>query len=149
MGFSGITPKILTFEYYAKNKTYSEVNFICVYQVCPNWLRNARQKSKMAATKVFFLSFQHQTRWFPASSRSPCFEFLSFPKVKYSIHLEYQANIVSFDYDHCHTKLYVLLLHNSTKVHYGLILIFPLFNILLQDRLRVKNPSFHMLPREL
>ena len=29
MGFSGITPKILTFEYYAKNKTYSEVNFIC------------------------------------------------------------------------------------------------------------------------
>ena len=33
MGFSGITPKILTFEYYAKNKTYSEVNFICVYKV--------------------------------------------------------------------------------------------------------------------
>ena len=28
MGFSGITPKILTFEYYAKNKNYSEVNFI-------------------------------------------------------------------------------------------------------------------------
>ena len=28
-----ITPKILTFEYYAKNKTYSEVNFICVYQI--------------------------------------------------------------------------------------------------------------------
>ena len=34
--FSGITPKILTFEYYAKNKTYSEVNFICVYQI---WLK--------------------------------------------------------------------------------------------------------------
>ena len=33
MSFSWITPKILTFEYYAKNKTYSEVNFICVYQV--------------------------------------------------------------------------------------------------------------------
>ena len=33
MGFSGITPKILTFEYYAKNKTYSEVNFICVFKV--------------------------------------------------------------------------------------------------------------------
>ena len=31
--FSGITPKILTFEYYAKNKTYSEVNFICEYQI--------------------------------------------------------------------------------------------------------------------
>ena len=30
MFFSGITPKILTFEYYAKNKTYSEVNFIGV-----------------------------------------------------------------------------------------------------------------------
>ena len=29
---SRITPKILTFEYYAKNKTYSEVNFICVYR---------------------------------------------------------------------------------------------------------------------
>ena len=32
MFFSGITPKILTFEYYAKNETYSEVNFICVYR---------------------------------------------------------------------------------------------------------------------
>ena len=36
MGFSEITPKILTFEYYAKNKTYSEVNFIHVYQI---WLK--------------------------------------------------------------------------------------------------------------
>ena len=33
MSFSG-TPKIMTFEYYAMNKTYSEVNFIFVYQ---NW----------------------------------------------------------------------------------------------------------------
>ena len=33
MSSSGITPKILTFEYYAKNKTYSELNFICVYQI--------------------------------------------------------------------------------------------------------------------
>ena len=33
MGFSGITPKILTFEYYATKKTYSEVNFICLYQI--------------------------------------------------------------------------------------------------------------------
>ena len=30
--FSGITPKILTSEYYAKNKTYSKVNLICVHQ---------------------------------------------------------------------------------------------------------------------
>ena len=34
--FSVITPKILPFEYYAKNKTYSEVNFIRVYQI---WLK--------------------------------------------------------------------------------------------------------------
>ena len=33
MSFSGITPKILTFEYYAKNNTYAEVNFISVYQI--------------------------------------------------------------------------------------------------------------------
>jgi len=50
MFFSGITPKILTFEYYAKNETYSEVNFICVYQVWSKSLRNA----KMAATKFSF-----------------------------------------------------------------------------------------------
>ena len=55
MFFSGITPKILTFEYYAKNKTYSEVNFICVYQFGQNLLRNARQKAKMDATR--FSSF--------------------------------------------------------------------------------------------
>ena len=30
ISFSWITPKILTFEYYAKNKTYWVVNFICV-----------------------------------------------------------------------------------------------------------------------
>ena len=33
MSFSSITPKILIFEYYAKNKTFSELNFICVYQI--------------------------------------------------------------------------------------------------------------------
>ena len=38
MSFSGITPKILTFEYYAKNKNYSEVNFICVYQIWSKWI---------------------------------------------------------------------------------------------------------------
>ena len=33
MSFSGITTKILTFEYYVKKKTYSEVNFLCEYQI--------------------------------------------------------------------------------------------------------------------
>ena len=49
--FSGITPKILTFEYHAKNKTYTEVNFICVYQVwsklfekCPSKIQDGRPK---------------------------------------------------------------------------------------------------------
>ena len=54
---SGITPKILTFEYYAKNKTYSEGNFI--YESTKfgqNALRNGRQKSKMAAMKFSFLT---------------------------------------------------------------------------------------------
>ena len=64
MGFSGITPKNLTFEYNAKNKTYSVVNYTCVYQ---NWLRNGRHKSKMAATKFKgFLHFNIRPRWFPA-----------------------------------------------------------------------------------
>ena len=51
MGFSGITPKILTFEYYAKNTIYSEVNFICVYQVwskliekCPTNIQDGRHE---------------------------------------------------------------------------------------------------------
>ena len=51
---SGITPKILTFEYYAKNKTYSEVNFICVYQVGSKLIEKCPSKSKMAATKFSF-----------------------------------------------------------------------------------------------
>ena len=69
MSFSGITKKILTFEYYAKNKTYSEVNFICVY--VPIWSKLIEKwppKSKMAATKknvVISTSVR-------ASSRSPC-----------------------------------------------------------------------------
>ena len=51
ISFSWITPKILTFEYYAKNQTYSEVNFICVYQVwskliekCPSKIQDGRNK---------------------------------------------------------------------------------------------------------
>ena len=51
MSFSGITPKILTIEYYAKNKTFSEVNFICVYQVwskliekCPSKIQDGRHE---------------------------------------------------------------------------------------------------------
>ena len=42
--FSGISPKILTFEWYTKNKTCSEVNFIWVYQIwsklIENWWNN-------------------------------------------------------------------------------------------------------------
>ena len=62
MGFSGITPKILTFEYYAKNKTYSEVKFICVYKVwskldCEMRIKNTRWPPRY----LVFLSFQHQT----------------------------------------------------------------------------------------
>ena len=49
-----MTPKILTFEYYAKNKTYSEVNFICVYQVWSKLIEKCPSKSKMAATKLVF-----------------------------------------------------------------------------------------------
>ena len=42
-------------------------------------MRNGRQKSKMAATKFSFLSFQHQTAVISrASSRSPCLLFFSF-----------------------------------------------------------------------
>ena len=51
MSFSGITPKILTFEYYVKNKTYSEVNFTFVYQVwskliekCPPKIQDGRNE---------------------------------------------------------------------------------------------------------
>ena len=56
MGFSRITPKILTFVYYmyAKNKTYSEVNFICVYQVWTKFIEKCPSKFNMAATKFSF-----------------------------------------------------------------------------------------------
>ena len=40
-----------------------------------NWLRNARQKSKIAATKFSFLSFQHQTAVISLAS-SNCFTFV-------------------------------------------------------------------------
>ena len=44
IGFTGITPNILTFEYYAKNKTNSEVNFISVYQVWSKLIENCPSK---------------------------------------------------------------------------------------------------------
>ena len=66
MFFSGITPKILTFEYYAKNKTYSEVNFICVYQIRSKLIEKWPPKSKMAATKFsFFLHLNINRGEFP------------------------------------------------------------------------------------
>ena len=75
ISFSRIPPKILTFDYYSKNKTYSEVNFICVYQVWSKLIEKCPSKKfKMAATKFSFLTFQHQTAVISgASSRSPCF----------------------------------------------------------------------------
>ena len=79
MSFSWITPKILTFEYYAKNKTYSEVILYVCTKFGQNWLRNTRQKSKMAATKFIFLTFQYLTAVISrASSWSPCYIFFYF-----------------------------------------------------------------------
>ena len=57
MSFCGITPKILTFEYYAKNKTYSEVNFICVYQIWSKLI-----ETKMVTTKFSFFYFSTSDR---------------------------------------------------------------------------------------
>ena len=76
MNFSGINPKILIFEYYAKNKTYSEVNFICVYQVWSKLIEKYPSKSKMAATKFSFFTFELQTAVISrASSWSPCYYY--------------------------------------------------------------------------
>ena len=55
MGFSGKTTKILTFEYYAKNKTYSEVNFICVYQVWSKLIEKCPSKIEDGRHEFFFL----------------------------------------------------------------------------------------------
>ena len=42
--FSRITPKILTFVYYANNKTYSELNFIFVCQVWSKLIEKCSSK---------------------------------------------------------------------------------------------------------
>ena len=54
MFFSGITPKILTFVYYAKNKTYSEVNFICVYQVWSKLIEKCLSKIEDGRHEIQF-----------------------------------------------------------------------------------------------
>ena len=57
----------MTFEYYAKNKTYLKANFIYVCtKFGQNWLRNIRRKSKMAATKFSFFYISTSDRgYFP------------------------------------------------------------------------------------
>ena len=59
---SGIIPKILTFEYYAKNKTYSVVNFIGVYQIWSKLIAKWPSKSKIAATKFSFIDISTSDR---------------------------------------------------------------------------------------
>ena len=59
MFFSGITPKILTFQYYAKNKTYPEVNFICLYKVWSKLIEKLPSKIQDGRHEIcvfFFIS---------------------------------------------------------------------------------------------
>ena len=69
--FSGITPKVLTFQYYARNKTYPEVNVICVYQI---WLKLIEkwppQNPRWPPRNLDFLTFQHQTAVISRASSS-------------------------------------------------------------------------------
>ena len=68
--FSWITPKILTFEYSAKNNTYSEVNFICVYQVWSKLIEKCPSKIQYGRHEMyFFCHFNIRPRWFPAHHR--------------------------------------------------------------------------------
>ena len=56
MSFSGITTKILTFEYYAKNKNFSEVNFIYVYQIWSKLIEKCPSKIQDKGTRqIIFL----------------------------------------------------------------------------------------------
>ena len=58
MRFSGITPKILTFEYYTKNKTYSEMNFIYLYLIWSKLIKKWPQKIQDGRHEIeFFLTF--------------------------------------------------------------------------------------------
>ena len=57
MCFSGITPKLLTFEYYVKNKTYSEVNFICVYQVWSELIEKCPSKIQDGRNEIYLFFF--------------------------------------------------------------------------------------------
>ena len=74
MSFSSITPKILIFEYYAKNKTCSEFNFICVYQIWAKLIEKWPSKIQDGRHEI-----QHQAAVISrASSSSPCsFYFLN------------------------------------------------------------------------
>ena len=90
MFFSEITPKILTFEYYAKNKTYSEVNFIlCLYQVWSKLIEKCAPKIQDGRHEIYILwHFNIRPRWFPAHHRDRLvFVFFLF-QIEYLYHLE-------------------------------------------------------------
>ena len=59
MGFSGITPKILTFEYYAKNKTLVKID----------WEMHVKNPRLPPGNLGFFLHLNIRPRWFPANNR--------------------------------------------------------------------------------
>ena len=65
--FIWITPEILTFEYYTKNKTYSEVNFICEYQIWSKFIEKWPPNSQDGRHDFFFFChFNIRPRGFPA-----------------------------------------------------------------------------------
>ena len=68
MSFSWITPKILTFEYYAKNKTYSEVNFICVYRIWSKLIEKWPPKIQDGCHEIQF--FYIYASWFLESDKT-------------------------------------------------------------------------------
>ena len=60
----------MTFEYYAKNKTYSEVNFICGYQIWLKLIEKCPPKFQDGRHEIFFFcNINIITRWFPAHHR--------------------------------------------------------------------------------
>ena len=76
MSFSGITPKFWHLNTTQRTKLIEKLILYVCTKFGQNWLRNGRQKPKMAATNLVFLTFQHQTAEIShASLRSPCFLF--------------------------------------------------------------------------
>ena len=54
ISFSWITPKILTFEFYVKNKTYSEVNFTFLCQVWSKLIEKCPSKIQDGCHEIKF-----------------------------------------------------------------------------------------------